>query len=305
MSARVGVVVRTKDRSAFLLRALRNISAQSFSDWEVVVVDDGGDHREVERIVAESDVRDRAIVVDVPRPGGRCAAANAGVRAGTSEFIVLHDDDDLWEPAFLDTTVGWLEAHPDAGGVVVSTAIVYEEHNGQEWRERARAPFWEGMRRLSLSEMLETNRAVPISFLYRRDVHERIGWYDTDLEAVEDWDILLRLLPFQEVGFIDGPPLALWTQRPDASGAEANSMFELEDRHIRDDAVVRDRELSAWVRDNGLGLPLYIAGLERRLVRHIDQSLLRQQEWIRAEIDAHQPVWSRLRRLRRRLSRDR
>lgn len=306
MPVRVTVVVRTKDRPDFLARALADISAQSFADWEVVVANDGGDRAVVDRAVGDSgSADDRVTVVDVPRPGGRCAAANAGIRAGSGLYVVLHDDDDLWHPDFLMRTVGWLDEHPDAAGVVTSTAIVYEARTAGEWHETARAPFWEGMQRISLSEMLERNRAVPISLLYRRSLHELVGWYDESLDTVEDWELLLRVLPSHDMGFLAGEPLALWTQRPDASGIDANSMFALRDQHRRDDAVVRDRELAAWVRANGIGLPLYISGVEQRIIAHIDATAQKLRDDIRAEIAAHQPIASRLRRLRRRLSRGR
>ena len=87
-------------------------------------------------------------------------------------------------------------------------------------------------------------------------------------------------------------------------------MFALEHLHDRDDMIVRDRELRAWVADNGAGLPLYLGAMERRIVAELRsevESLRREQHEqraaIRADIDAHQPIWSRLRRLRRRMSR--
>jgi hypothetical protein len=140
---------------------------------------------------------------------------------------------------------------------------------------------------------------VPISLLYRRAVHAEVGPYDESLEAVEDWELYLRILARHTLGFIGGEPLAFWTQRPGASGADANSMFELEHLHGRDDLVVRDRELRAWVAANGPGLPLYIADMERRLRADIEDAFARQRADIRADLDAHQPIWSRVRRLRR------
>lgn len=301
MSARVGIVIRTKDRPVFLTRALADVARQSFADWEVVIVNDGGDRAEVDRVVADSGIAARVLVTDVGGPGGRCAAANVGIRLLATELVVLHDDDDLWEPEFLAQTTRWLEANPDAGGVVASTSIVYEQWNGSEWIETARFPFWDGMTRLSLDEMLRINRAVPISFLYRRALHEQLGFYDETLDAVEDWEFLLRVLPRAEVGYLPGAPLALWMQRPDVVGADANSMFGLRDEHRAADALVRDRELARWVRDNGAGLPLYLASLEQRLVHRLDEGLASQRDHLRAEIDAHQPILSRLRRLRRRM----
>lgn len=302
MPSRVTVIVRTKNRPEFLTRALADIARQTFRDVDVVVVNDGGDRAVAAQVVSSASVE--AMLLDTLAPGGRCAAANAGVAAAVeSEFVVLHDDDDLWDPRFLESTVGWLDSHPDDVGVAVATAIAYERRIGGVWVETSRIPFWEGMTRVSLTDMLELNRVVPISLLYRRRVHDEVGGYDERLGTVEDWEFLLRVLSRHSVGFIPGEPLAVWTQRPTASGTASNSMFALEGNHAEDDAVVRDRELAAWVSTNGTGLPLYLAAIEKRLSARIDASADRLRQQIRDDIDAHQPIASRLRRLRRRLGR--
>jgi glycosyltransferase involved in cell wall biosynthesis len=308
MSARVGIVVRTRQRPAFLRRALGDIAAQRFSDWQVVVVDDGGDATEVDAIVEEAGLGDRARVVHIaPGEGGRCIAANTGVRALETEYVVLHDDDDRWHPAFLERTVAWLDEHAAHAAVSAATEIVYEENRGGTWVEVGRAPFWAGMSRISLGEMMSVNRAVPISVVYRRRLHDEIGWYDETLDAVEDWDLYLRMLRDHEIGFLAGEPLAFWTQRPDSVGLDANSMFGLAAEHARDDAVVRDRALAEWMHREGPGLPLYLASLQTQLAAHVDEAVDRLRaelrDDLRREIDAHQPLLSRVRRLRRRLDR--
>ncbi len=309
MSSRVGIVVRTRQRPEFLRRALTDIAAQTFTDFRVVVVNDGGDPAPLEAVVADAPL-DAISVRHVPAgEGGRCVAANLGVRDAGSEYVVLHDDDDRWHPEFLARTVAWLDAHPSDAAVAVPTEIVYEEKRGADWTEVGRAPFWAGMQRISLSEMMRINRAVPISVLYRRAIHDEAGWYDETLDAVEDWDFYLRVLRRAGFGFLTGEPLAFWTQRPDATGLDANSMFALTEAHANDDERVRDRALAEWVRREGEGLPLYLASLQDELIAHIDRRFdelharLREDVRgdIRREIDAHQPVMSRLRRLRSRI----
>ena len=297
MPARVSVIVRTKNRPAFLARALADISRQSFVDAEVIVVNDGGDPALVEHAVAASAVADRARIVVPAAPGGRCAAANAGLREAAAAYVVLHDDDDLWHTDFLTRTVALLDASPDDGGVMTATEIIYEEQRAGVWVETGRAPFWEGMSGVSFTSLLEVNRAVPISFLYRRSLHDEVGWYDESLDAVEDWDFYLRVAARYPLAFLGGTPLAYWTQRPGSTGAEGNSMFELAALHERDDLAVRDRALRAWVTEHGAGLPLYIALIERRLLERIDaleKALVR-------EASAQSPVTWLLRRARRTL----
>lgn len=294
---RVSIVVRTKDRPEFLRRALVDIAAQTFDDWEAIVVNDGGDAAAVAAVMELASVDCPFTMIDSPAPGGRCAAANAGINAAAGEYVVLHDDDDRWDPSFLARTTNWLDTNPADGGVMVSTAIVYEEQRGDEWVEVERVPYWAGMSRLSVIELLEINRAVPISFLYRRSLHDLAGLYDESLEAVEDWDFYLRAISVAPIGFISGEPLAFWAQRPRAAGAAANSMFALGEQHIRDDLRVRDRALAAWIDTNGPGLPLYIALMERRIKEHTQAQLMELRRDLTRELDARHPIWSRIRRL--------
>lgn len=311
MTERVGIVVRTRQRPDFLRRALADIAAQTWDRFLVVVVNDGGVPAEVDRVVSEAGLPTVTVRHIGAGEGGRCAAANLGVRDTGTEYVVLHDDDDRWHPEFLARTVAWLDAHPSDLAVAVPTEIVYEEKRGGAWTEVGRAPFWAGMQRISHTEMLSVNRAVPISVLYRRAVHDAVGWYDETLDAVEDWDLYLRILRQGDIGFLPGEALAFWTQRPDATGLDANSMFALTEEHAVDDARVRDRALTEWVRREGDGLPLYLVSLHAETLAHIDTRVeelgrdlrARIRDDLRHEVDAHQPVWSRLRRLRRRLGR--
>lgn len=299
-------MVRTKDRSDFLARALADISQQTFNEWRTIIVNDGGDRAGVEAIVAASAIGDRCEVLDTAAPGGRCVAANLGVRASNSEYVVLHDDDDMWHADFLLDTVAWLDVHPTAAGVSAATEIHYEERVAGRWSVVERVRFWADMQRISLSEMVETNRIVPISFLYRRALHEEIGWYDVTLDAVEDWDFYLRVMRRHPIGYLGGEPRAFWTQRPTTYGAAANSIFALASEHARDDAVVRDRALSKWVAENGLAVPLYVGSVEKRL-RHefateLSVQLEQQRHQIVATMYEQHPVWRRLRSLRARLT---
>lgn len=258
---RVGVAVRTQNRPWFLARALDDIRAQTLPADTIHVVDDGGDAAAVDAVVARVDdgFRSRIVVTHNAAPAGRSAAANQAVRGLDTELVVLHDDDDLWHVSFLDRTVAWLDCHPDDIGVMVRTEIVYEAARQGGFRAVARAPFWPGMTAITYSDLLQVNRAVPISFLYRRILHDEVGWYREDLHAVEDWEFYLRTALRHHIGFIGGESLAYWMQRRGVEGETGNSMYALAGEHSRYDALVRDEAMREYVARFGPGLPLYLA----------------------------------------------
>lgn len=295
-SARVGVVVRTKNRPWFLARAIADIAAQSDGRWRVCIVNDGGDIARVDEVLAAlaPAIRDRVAVEHLPQTRGRSAAANAGIAALDTEFVVLHDDDDLWHRDFLARTVAWLDSHPADAGVVVRTDIVYEKAQGDGYVEVGREPMWPGLSEIRYSDLLRINRAVPISHLYRHSLHDEIGGYREDLDVVEDWEFNLRATLAHHIGFLDGEPLAFWMQRAGVSGDLGNSVVALLGEHSRFDALVRDEALRAWVAENGPGLPLFLTKyIEDEVARQLDLRRTLGQRLAGAVRD-----WRRSRRMR-------
>ncbi|WP_342022973.1 glycosyltransferase family A protein [Arthrobacter citreus] len=258
----VAVIVRTKDRPQFLERALKNIFSQTYRGFRVVIVNDGGNRDQVEAVLARFPEAGRELVAVVNHESSRGmeAASNSGIRSCDSTYIAIHDDDDLWHPEFLERTVRHLDNCSDAG-VVVRTTILYEEIVGGEIKETGSAPFWGNIQQISLGEMLQVNRAVPISFLYRRSLHEELGYYDEKMDVCGDWEFNIRVLSRQPIGFLDGEPLAFWSQRPAASGADANSIFDKAEDHRRFDRQVRDEYLRKDLTQGGLGILLEVSRL--------------------------------------------
>ncbi|WP_300683384.1 glycosyltransferase family A protein [Nocardioides sp.] len=282
--ASVGIIIRTKDRPQFLERALRSITAQTYADWEAFIVNDGGRPADVVALVDALSPTDRAkfTIIDHPTSLGRWPSANAGVRAGETTYLVLHDDDDTWAPTFLETSVAYLEAHPLAPGVVSKCEIVWEERRERpdgtsELVETGREVFQESLPDPLLGPTLLFNRFVPIGFLYRRALHDEIGLYNESLEVVGDWDFNLKIMSRWALTWLDGEPLAFWHQRPAAAGADGNSVIGSVNAHEKYDALVRDAALRQYVGEHGLGLVLY-------LTKFIDQRFVDVENGLRRDI---------------------
>src|SRR5947208_717937 len=119
--------MRTRDRPLFLERALLSVVNQTYTDYELVVVNDGGDpvavDQLVERHVPPEPARVRA--VHHREPAGLYSPPNAPIRETSSTFVAIHDDDDAWHPSFLERTTRHLR-ETGAMGVVVTTDKVVE-----------------------------------------------------------------------------------------------------------------------------------------------------------------------------------
>ena len=274
-SPTVAVLVRTKDRPRFLRRALANIAEQTFTDYTVCVINDGGDESATRAILQASPLA-HLLEGDAPRltlittSGGNMeAASNAGLAATDSKFVAIHDDDDLWAPEFLERTVGALRA---SEALICSTRVVerYERETPEgEFEVYEERIFHDGLPGFGLQFLYRTNRTVPIGILYRRRLHELVGFYDESLPVVGDWEFNLRVAAVTEVLLVD-EPLAYWSLRPEADGAEANSV-QRQAEHARFDASVRARAIRDDLQSGGRPGPyLYqahlMADLERRVI---------------------------------------
>jgi glycosyltransferase involved in cell wall biosynthesis len=268
---RVSVVIRTKNRERLFARALDDVLAQEFTDWHLIIVNDGGAPAPIDALLGDRDraLDGRAEVIHVDGGTGSMeAAANLGAQRARGEFVIIHDDDDTWAPQFLRVMVDALDADPDAVAAAARTEIVFERIDGDRSVELGRAPFVPPGEMVSMYDLLQTNRVVPIGLLVRRRVYDEIGWYDPALKAVGDWEFNLRLVRHGHVPFVGKEPLAYWHQRPHATGAASNSVFGESLDHMQFDRLVRDRAIKEYVDRNGIGGLLYLSKYIEETVRH-------------------------------------
>ena len=296
-SPTVAILVRTKDRPRFLSRTLENIAQQTFTDYTVCVINDGGDEQATRAVIEASplgsNAQDSSRVQLLTTAGGNMeAASNAGLAATTSKYVAIHDDDDLWAPKFLERTVAALE---ESGALMCTTRVVerYERENSDgEFEVYEERIFHDGLPGMGLQFLFRTNRAVPIGILYRRSLHELVGFYDESLPVVGDWEFNMRAASVADILLVD-EPLAYWSLRPDAEGAEANSVKRQAD-HARFDSLVRARaireDLQAGARPGAYLYQAHLAAdLERRVIDGHDLT--------RESLDILRSIESRLERI--------
>ncbi|QWW20293.1 glycosyltransferase family 2 protein [Schaalia sp. 19OD2882] len=257
----VTIVMRTKDRTILLDRALADCAAQTFTDWELVIVNDGGSPTEVDSLLLAHahSLAGRARVIHNAESRGMETASNQAISQSTGTYVCIHDDDDTWAPTFLDTCASFLRANPDLGGVAVRTEIVLEKIGKRRVSELGRFAAFPHIHHFSMSALLKSNIAVPISCMYPRAVIEDLGGFRDDLPVVGDWEFHIRLAVKYEVGFIDGKPLAFWHQRPTQKGVLGNSVFAGAQDHAYFEMRVRDEYLREYAQKNGVGILLWLA----------------------------------------------
>jgi glycosyltransferase involved in cell wall biosynthesis len=284
--AKVAVITRTRDRPLMLARAVRSVSRQTFSDWVMVIVDDGGERGAVERVVREHppELRDRIRIVGNAVPRGRGSSCNRGIESSESDYIAVHDDDDSWEPGFLARCVSAMESAAGDGriGGVVSQAMRIEESIvGDEIVEDSRMryePALEGL--VPFSQILARNLFQPIAFLYSRSAHEGVGLYDESLLAAEDWEFNIRFLRRYDILALP-EVLANYHVRPRMTGGPyGNSVIAERETHRKSSTGIAN----ALLREDldagrfGVGAMMVLLKGLRRMEKRIDEPALRADE---------------------------
>jgi glycosyltransferase involved in cell wall biosynthesis len=187
MSPKVSVVIPTYNRADFLPQAVRSVLSQTFSDYELLILDDASTDRTQELrsgFLEDSRVR----YVKHPKNIGITANRNYGLAIARGEYIAMLDSDDVWlDGSKLKRQVDILDNHEDCALVGTYARII--DKNGAAKGEIATHRNDTSIRR----NFLVTNQFVQSSVLIRKQVLEELGGYDTDFPLWEDYDLWLRI----------------------------------------------------------------------------------------------------------------
>ena len=179
----VSVIIPTHKRPQMLVRAVESVLAQTYSNLEIIIVDDNSG-AETERIANQLTLHPQVKYFKSPRRGA-CAARNFGIRQALGFFITGLDDDDLFTPRRIEKLVNAYDS--DYAFVAARSAIFETEIMPQVDEEKGRTRIF------SLSKLLDNNR-VGNQALVERNRILSVGGFDEKLRARQDYDLWVRLV---------------------------------------------------------------------------------------------------------------
>ncbi len=194
----VSVIIPVYNDAATLATAVRSVLAQTFQDFEIIIVDDGS----TENISAALDglhtVRLR--LLRHAQNKGAAAARNTGIRHATGRYIALLDRDDIWMPDKLERQLKILEAADDHTKACCTSYLLLRLGDTRcEKRPLLAKEDW-------YSHLLWGCDLSPGSTLVvKRDCFEEMGLFDEDFRRLEDWDWLLRYAGRYSLSVIEDP----------------------------------------------------------------------------------------------------
>jgi len=194
----VSVIVPVYNRQRIVCKTLDSIIAQTYSPIEILAIDDGSSDGS-RRVLEEYAQRYPDVVRVVAQSNqGQAVARNAGIRQARGEFIAFLDSDDIWVPRKLEQQIPLL---------VGEVGLVYSAINEMDASGRSLriVPCEANLRGNIYHELLVRNRMTGGTVVVRRAALERVGLFDEQLRAAENWDLWIRISREFEVDYVDLP----------------------------------------------------------------------------------------------------
>ncbi len=248
----VSIVLPTYNRAPFLPQAIGSVQSQSFTDWELVIVDDGSTDGSLELIRSLVRSDDRLRLVNNARSRGPAGARNAGILAAQAQMIAFIDSDDTWEHAKLAAFVEAMSS--DEAVVLVGSdyRIAGADDPALTMKKFVMGtmlPWWSSYAPATpvipcnaiaddFSAIARSDLAVSLtiagflwihtsSAMVRRDALVRAGLFDERLQRTEDIDLWLKLAQLGSFQYVDQVLAIYNTEGRDLA---AGKRYETQDR---------------------------------------------------------------------------
>lgn len=197
MSAAVSVIIPTYNRAALLQEAIDSVLAQTYRDYELLVVDDGSTDQ-TRRLVESCGARVRYLF---QANRGVSSARNLGIASSSGAYLAFLDSDDLWLPQKLEQQMQMLEHAPQ----------IPLCHTEEIWIRRGVRIYPKKKHKKYAGYIfpycLPLCVISPSSVVIRRSLFDAVGDFDETLPACEDYDLWLRITKDHPVHFIETPLL--------------------------------------------------------------------------------------------------
>ena len=202
---RISVVIPLFNKALYIGRALRSVLAQTITDLELIVIDDGSTDDGCNIVKTFTDDRIR---LTRQENRGVSAARNRGIDEAKTDLIAFLDADDEWLPEFLETVIRLRDRYPEAGAFATAYRV---DKGGGLTRNRKikgyRKNQWEGI----IPNYFKTRTTLICSSVVavKKEVFEKTGTFRVEAKRAEDLDLWLRIAAYFAIAY-SNKPQAIW-----------------------------------------------------------------------------------------------
>jgi glycosyltransferase involved in cell wall biosynthesis len=188
----------------FIREAVESILAQTYGDFEVIIVDGGSTDGTVEVLNSYGN----HIQILSQNGKGISNAVNTGLLVSKGEYIAFLGSDDLWSPNKLEVQVKFLDQKPSTVGLIYSDAFFFQEKGIRfmdiKYKNRRAFQINKPHRGKAMGELFRSSNFIPAStVMVRKQCFEKIGLFDESLNVCEDIDMWMRIAESFEIDYQD------------------------------------------------------------------------------------------------------
>jgi GT2 family glycosyltransferase len=291
---RVSVCIPTYNGATFLAESIQSVLAQTFSEFELLIVDDGSTDATVDIVRSFSDERVRLYQneerLGIPKNWNRCLSFARG------EFFCLFHQDDLMMPENLARKVQMLEAEPRMSFVHSGATLLVDDSAPSSlgnWIDEATEDFIADGMAYFRKLLFPGNVICAPAVMARRDTFLALGGFDEDLAFTPDYEMWMKASVAGCVGFLSDP---LITYRWHGSNAQHTMQ---QDRKEEELIIAQRRAVQFYVERTGrveegsmIQAAVDLVGSERRRLIQLERYVERQQAYVK-ELEAQRDqLWA-------------
>jgi len=199
----VSVVIPTFNREHYIGRALESVLNQTYTDYEIIIVDDGSTDRTEEIIRRYQETSGNIRYIHTTENKGAPAARNRGIREARGTYIAFQDSDDVWMPEKLEKQLKVLAESSSAVGLVYA-GFWFVKGDTREYIPR---PSYKKKEGNIANELLKGSFIGTPTILIKKECFDKAGLFDESLPQLQDWELMIRVSGHYQYRFIDEPLL--------------------------------------------------------------------------------------------------
>ncbi|ALF52922.1 glycosyl transferase family A [Nostoc piscinale CENA21] len=214
---KVTVVIPAYNAMQFLPETVESVLAQTFSDLELLIVNDGSSDNIVQWA---NNITDERVKLISQENQGVSAARNTGIMQSNGEYLAFLDADDLWKPTKLEKQILRFEEYPEAGLVYTWTHLVdtFAKPINRVLASRLEGNVW---KQILVANMIGNGSSAMV----RRSCFQTVGLFDPELSGAADRDMWIRIAVHYPFAVVK-EPLTLWRQHTNSMSKKRQEMVK-------------------------------------------------------------------------------
>lgn len=187
MNKKISVIIPSYNSSKFLSDiSVPSAQNQTYKNLEIIVIDDGSTD-DTKSVVENLRLNDDRVIYFYQDNRGQASARNFGIKKATGDYVAFLDADDYWHDMKIEKQVKIMEGNPDAGFCFCDYFVLDEDDKYYKKQDPGKDFF--------VDTLMAVKSALPSTLLIKREVFEKIGYFDErpELRYIEDIDFIIRL----------------------------------------------------------------------------------------------------------------